>query len=166
MHYSFYFEEGSITNSYFFATDNSILYEVKFKPSFYLVEHKIDKSFENSVFEFVIDIAEKPANLRPPLDSKIPITVGYIFNDFFNKNNGTICIYFCDSSDSRQAVRMKKFNQWWQQLKPVGYIKIEETLVDSKNIEYPIAMIIKKSNPYKMEIIEAFLAIAYEENEK
>lgn len=165
MYYTF-FKEDDLNNSYFFTTENAIMYQVKFKPSYYLVEHKIDKRFENSVFEFVIEIAEKPKNLRPPLDSKIPLTVGHIFNDFFKRNNSTICIYFCDSSDARQAVRMKKFNQWWQQLKPVGYIKIEETLVDSKNIEYPIAMIIKTSNPYKMEIIEAFLAIAYEENEK
>jgi len=165
MYYSFFFEGGE-DNCYVFETDNKFAYEILFRPSGYLLESKIKSEITDNVFEFIIKNVYKPENLRPPLDSKIPLTVGHIFNDFFKRNNSTICIYFCDSSDARQAVRMKKFNQWWQQLKPVGYIKIEETLVDSKNIEYPIAMIIKTSNPYKMEIIEAFLAIAYEENEK
>lgn len=159
-----YFFVGGINNSFFFETINNILYEIKFKPSSYLLENRINVDLQDLIFEFVIDIAEKPKNLRPPLDKEVSVTVAYIFNDFFIKNNKTICIYFCDSSDSKQEVRMKKFNQWWYQFKALDYVKIEDVLIDSKNNRYPIAMILSRSNPYKMEIIEAFLAIAHEEN--
>ncbi len=112
----------------------------------------------------MIGIAEKPANLKPPLNKKVSVTVAHIFHDFFNKNNNVISIYFCDSSDSKQEVRMKKFNQWWYQLKVPTYFKVDEVLVDSKKQEYPIFMILRTINPYKMEIIEAFLAIVHEQN--
>lgn len=159
-----YFFAGGRDNTSFFETINGIIYDVKFRPSGYLLESKLDSNISNNVFEFIIEIVYKPENLRPPLDKEVSVTVAHIFNDFFIKNNKTICIYFCDSSDSKQEVRMKKFNQWWYQFKALDYVKIEDVLIDSKNNRYPIAMILSRSNPYKMEIIEAFLAIAHEEN--
>ena len=163
MPYSYFFL-GGLNNSYFFETVNDIIYEIKFKPSSYLFNYHINLDIADLVFEFVIGIAEKPANLKPPLDKKISLTVAHIFHDFFNKNNNVISIYFCDSSDAKQEVRMKKFNQWWYQLKAPTYIKVDEVLVDSKKHEYPISMILRNMNPYKMEIIEAFLAIVQEQN--
>jgi hypothetical protein len=159
-----FFNVGGNDNSYIFETDNHLIYDVKFRPSSYLFEKTPKPYINDLVFEFIIELVYKPANLKPPLDKKISLTVAHIFHDFFNKNNNVISIYFCDSSDAKQEVRMKKFNQWWYQLKAPTYIKVDEVLVDSKKHEYPISMILRNINPYKMEIIEAFLAIVQEQN--
>ncbi|MEY3417525.1 MAG: hypothetical protein RL060_1637, partial [Bacteroidota bacterium] len=76
MPYSYFFV-GGLNNSYFFETVNDIIYEIKFKPSSYLFDNHINLDIADLVFEFVIGIAEKPANLKPPLDKKISVTVAH-----------------------------------------------------------------------------------------
>ena len=73
---------GEKFNSYFFQTDNSIIYKVKFKPTDYLF---VDGSLFNPLtFELVIEL--KTMEVKPPLDKLIPYTIACIFEDFFNKN--------------------------------------------------------------------------------
>jgi hypothetical protein len=56
---------------------------------------------------------------------------------------------------------MNKFNRWFAQYnKGDNYLQISETLIDSNNISYPISLIIKKTNPYRLEITEEFFRLA------
>ncbi len=71
---------GGIFNSYFFQTNNGIIYEVIFKPSDYVFEG--DDLFKNNTFEFSILVVENPTDKNPPLDKLIPTTIANIFNDF------------------------------------------------------------------------------------
>lgn len=84
MAYNFIFLGGE-NNSYFFETDFSIVYEIKFKASDYLF-FSLDESISKNVFEFVIDRAYNPNKTKTPLDPKIGSTISHIFNDFFERN--------------------------------------------------------------------------------
>lgn len=156
--YPFYYV-GESDNSYIFETDYSIIYEIKFKNSDYIFNIPIQK-YSGFVFEFVIDILENRNLEKVPLDKKMGLTIALIFNDFFIKNNNAVGIYICESSDSKQEIRMKKFNQWYVKYQDGTFSKIDEVLIDNKNRRYPISLILKNTNPYRLEIFEAFLNIA------
>ena len=81
-----FFNVGGNDNSYIFETDNHLIYDIKFRPSSYLFEKTPKPYINDLVFEFIIELVYKPANLKPPLDKKISLTVAHIFHDFFNKN--------------------------------------------------------------------------------
>lgn len=162
MHYNFLFT-GNSDNSYIFETDFSIVYDVKFKPSSYLFDG-IDTHIANQVYESIIGIVYKPTTAKAPLDKRIGSTIAHIFNDFFSKNSNSISIYICDSSDKKQEVRMKKFNQWFYEFHDSTFIKIDEKLIDTEKNSFPIAMILKINNPNRMAIIDAFIKITENQN--
>jgi hypothetical protein len=154
---------GGENNSYIFQTDHQIIYEVKFKKSDYLLLPASSK-LKDLIFEFVIDILENTNQTKIPIDNKIGLTIAQIFNDFFDKNSNTVSIFICDSSDAKQEIRMKKFNQWYYKFQDSSFIKIDEILIDKKKIRYPISMILKTSNPYRIAILEAFMDITKLQN--
>ncbi len=158
--YNYYFF-GGVSNSYGFATDNQISYEVKFKPSDYLFEGSLP--FAVTAFEFAIEIEENPDNISPPLDPKIPHTVAAIFRDFFTNNDEQVIVYICDSSDARQAVRRRKFNQWVEAFKGNEYLKIDAEIVESAKVTYYNSLILKSSHPKRQAIIDAFISITDEQ---
>lgn len=162
--YEFSFVGGN-ENSYIFLTDYSIFYEIKFKNSDYLLDVIISDDINNLIFEFVIDVLENPNKSKVPLDNKIGLTVAHIFNDFFIKNNNAISIYICDSSDAKQEIRMKKFDQWYYKYQDSTFLKIDEVLVDSKKKRYPISLILKNTNPYRLQIFDAFVNITKLQNQ-
>lgn len=75
---------------------------------------------------------------------------------FFGFNSQTIAVYICDSSDKRQLVRQRKFEGWFNYFKGTDYIKMDESIKDLDGIVFPISLIIKRSNPFRTEIFEAF----------
>ena len=154
--YDITFAEGEY-NSYFFKTDSGIIYEVKFKEFFYL----FDKSsiFSHHTYEFAIEVADNPLQGRPPLDSRIPITVASIFIDFFERFTEPLVIYICDSSDSKQLARQRKFNTWFSEFKRPEFFKIQANLLDKNGEPIPSSLILKISNPFFMQIIEEFKMI-------
>ena len=155
---------GGEHNSYVFETDFSVVYEVKFKKSSYLFIHLSEEITQN-VFEFVIDVAFNPNQVKTPFDSRIGVTIAHIFNDFFAKNNNIVSVYICESNDKKQELRMKKFNVWFHKFQDASYMKLDEILKDSKNNRYPISIILKNSNQYRMAILEAFVSIANFQNQ-
>ena len=82
MLYDFTFIGGN-NNSYIFETKNGIVYEIKFKPSPYLLSE--NKNYSNLIYEFVIDVAINLTHKNPPLDSIVSNTVAAIFKEFFVK---------------------------------------------------------------------------------
>jgi hypothetical protein len=153
---------GGVNNSYVFETKNGIVYEVRFKPSPYLLNE--NANYSNLIYEFVIDVAINLTDKNPPLDSNVSDTIAVIFREFFIKNSYNICIYICDSSDGRQDIRRRKFDDWFYKYQKESFVKLDEILLDSKQNRYPISLVVLKKNPYFKEIVVAFAAIS--ENNK
>jgi len=141
-------------NLYFFETFNSIIYQIKFKPTPYLFDTiKIDK---NSIFEFVIEVYENNTGKKPAFDINVGKTVSLIFKDFYSYNYKNICIYICDSSDNKQDIRKRKFDEWFFKYQTEEFIKIDKVINDKNNVLFPISLIIHKENPKFIEIAVAF----------
>lgn len=112
------------------------------------------------IYEFVIDVAINNSGKKPTLDVVVSETVACIFKDFFIKNSYNICIYICDSSDGKQEIRRRKFDDWFYKYQTDSFMKLDEVLVDSNQNRFPISMVILKENPYLKEIVIAFAAIS------
>jgi hypothetical protein len=147
------------SNSYLFETDLEIIYQIKFKPTPYLFgDHIIDVS--EYIFEFIIDVVNNPNSKLPPNDKKVGATVVAIFIDFYAKIGNAVSIYICESSDGKEFIRKRKFDQWFAQFNDNTFVKIDEMIVDSNKKLFPISLIISKLNPKRAMIIDAFIEIA------
>lgn len=162
MPYKYIFGSGH-NNSYFFETINKIVYEIKFKPSPYLFA---ENEFSELIYEFVITVTLNNSGKNPPLDNQVSDTIAEIFREFFIANSKNVCIYICDSSDNRQDIRRKKFDQWFYKYQNDSFIKLDEILVDTNQNRYPVSMIVLKRNPYIKEIIAAFIELSVGESDK
>lgn len=132
-----YVFEGGINNLYSFQTWCGVVYEIKFKPSPYIFGE--DSVFAPYVYEFSILISYKPEGvIKLASDKLIPNTVVTIFLDFYKNNDNNVCIYICDSSDSKQHVRKRKFDLWFLQFNKGDFIKIDEKFIDRDGTEYPV----------------------------
>ena len=152
---------GGINNSYYFTTENQITYHIKFKDTSYLFDGRLD--FDIYAFEMVIEIEDNPTGINPPLDLNMPLNIATIFNDFCEKFNQRAIIYICDSSDIRQEARRRKFNQWVDQFKGDRYLKFDTKIKESPQITFHSSLIIRFDNPYKTQIIEAYVNLADEQ---
>ena len=148
---------GGTSNSYVFQTLHDVFYEVNFKPFFYFFNS--DSIYSESTFEFGIIVLERPLLKLPSQDALIPITIAAIFTDFFDKIEQPSVVYICDSSDSKQLARQRKFNSWFSDFKQPNFFKIEGKLVDKNGEIIPSSLILKFNNPYFDQIIEEFQLI-------
>ena len=153
---------GDKNNTYAFVTEHLIVYEVKFKPSSYIFSET--SSFIQDTFEFVIEVAENPTSKKPPLDSRIPVTISLIFQDFFTLKEKVV-VYICDDSDSKGKVRNRKFSQWFEQYNPLSFVKLDFAFGSDED-KYFTTLIMRIDNPYMAEIVSSFqtLSVKYESN--
>lgn len=163
MSYKFIFGGGT-SNSYFFETNEGIIYEVTFKPTPYLFGKEKTK-LGDYIFEFSILIGFNPNKKLPAVDSKIGLTSALIFNDFYSKKGNAITIYICDSSDNKQAIRKRKFDIWFSKYNDIRFFKIDKTIIDNHKKRFPISIIMTDTNPYRNEIIDSFAKLITENNE-
>lgn len=153
---------GGVNNSYVFETNRGIIYEIKFKPSSYI---KIfDKNVSEYIFEFVIEVAINDTGKNPPFDVKVSRTIAGIFKEFLLKYDNNIALYICDSSDGKQELRKRKFDEWYNKYQDNTFAKMNEKLKDSKGNYYLITMILQRKNPRRAQIVEAFLKLADDNN--
>lgn len=152
-HYDFFYLGGA-NESYAFVTENEVYYEAKFKPSNYLFSGL--QEFNIDVFEFVIDVAIYSKDGKLPSDSKIPETISLLIKDFFNQNSRNAILYICDSSDSRQAARKRKFDKWVEYFKGDEFIKVDSEILDGNNNKIYSSLIIKTENRFFSEVIKYF----------
>lgn len=150
--YNFYFSENE-NNSYFFETENGFSYEVKFKPTPYLLS---TPELSRNTFEFIIDVDKTTSPGRPPLDRRTSKTISNIFEDFYERFSETITIYVCESADHRQMSRSRKFHIWFEEFNGERYIKYDTSLTDSSGIVYPISILFRRNNPHKHQIFKEF----------
>lgn len=128
MAYSFQ-KTKDLFNTYLFETKSKVLYRLKFKHSPFMLGD-IKKEFSESIFEFVIEVYNNPKDKLPATDDLISKTIHLILLDFFESKNETICLYICDSSDGKQLVRKRKFNQWFDYFEKSNFVKYDEILFD------------------------------------
>lgn len=153
---------GGEDNLSSFETSNSIVYEVKFKSTSYIFDKYLN--FPIDAFEFTISVAYNPMDKNPPLDPRIPFTIASIFTDFFKRIPQQVVIYICDSSDLRQSVRKRKFDQWVEYFKGQEFAKVNSIINDLDGRVYHNALIIRRDNPHYIEITEAFIKLAEEQD--
>jgi hypothetical protein len=149
--------KGGDNNVYTFQTGNGISYSITFKPTFYLFGE--DSAFSQNTFEFSILVLINPTETTPPLDKAIPPTIASIFKDFYENATETIAIYICDSSDGRQLLRKRKFDDWFEYYKGQLFIKIDSGFKETDGTQYPVSLIIKETHPLRTQIFEEFLDV-------
>ena len=153
---------GGLNNVYVFETSKKIIYEIKFKPSDYI--NLFNDEVSKYIFEFIIKVAINETGKNPPLDINVSETIAAIFQEFILKHNNNIALYICDSSDGRQELRQKKFDEWYDKYNDATFAKMNEVLFDSNGNRFLITMILQQKNPRRVEIIEAFLKLADDNN--
>jgi Family of unknown function (DUF6169) len=158
MLYKYYFE-GGLNNSYFFETKEEIIYEIIFKPTPYLFELENIEIVENT-FEFSILLKYNPNLKLPSNDKKIGATVVAIFMDFYSRRSKAISVYICESSDGKELVRKRKFDQWFQLYNDDTFIKVDKNLIDKNNNKFPVSLVISNSNPFEEQIFKAFVHLS------
>jgi len=158
MNYQFIFDGGT-DNSYFFETNSGIVYQIKFKPTPYLFGNDC-KEISEYIYEFAILVEYNVTQKLPSNDKKIGATVVAVFIDFYLRIGKAISVYICDSSDGKEFIRKRKFDQWFTEFNDDTFVKIDEMITDKNKNKFPISLIISKSNPYRSQIFEAFIEIS------
>jgi hypothetical protein len=143
---------GGVNYSYLFETINEVVFEIKFKPSDYVFEYS--ENINNSAFELGIVILE--GGRKVGMDNKIPTTIAEIIFDFFSKKSEDVIIYICDSSDSRQLARKRKFDSWADYFKGKDYFKVDAEIIDAEKNKIYSSLILKSDNPNFRDIIKYF----------
>ena len=154
--YNFLFIGGE-QNSYLFETQTDITYEVKFTPTPYLFGE--DSPYAQDTLELSLVVSDNPTGRTPPFDRLTARTLATIFDDFYVRSADTITIYICASYDGRQILRQQLFHRWFYFFVRDDFAKLDETIRDSNGTPYPLTLIIKRNNPHRAEILEAFLRV-------
>ena len=149
--------KGGQNNGYTFQTVAGISYLITFKPTTYLFGE--ESIFSPNTFEFSIIVLMNSTGKNPPLDKAIPPTIAAIFADFYENATDTIAIYICDSSDERQLLRKRKFDQWFEFYKGQLFVKIDAGFKENDGSIYPVSLIIKENNPFRTQIFDEFLNV-------
>jgi Family of unknown function (DUF6169) len=150
---------GGEKNAFSFETVHKVTYEVTFKSSPYIFSE--DSDFAQYTFEFSIVLVNNPSEKNPPPDAKIGPTIAAIFTDFYENSPRTIAIYICDSSDGRQLLRQRKFNDWFNYYKGQRFLKLDAEFKETNGTQYPVSLIIKYNHPYRVQILDEFLNVVY-----
>lgn len=154
--YKFTFEGGE-DNSYFFISHRDVVYQVKFKPSFYLFDAPAEVA--ENVFELVIADIYVPRQQPPLLDLQTPVTIAAIVEDFLQKRE-RVAVYVLADADGRAYARQRKFDHWFRHFNSAGYAKHDQTFGNPEGPRYHTSMIYRLDNPLKFDFLEAFDRLA------
>ena len=147
--------------SYGFITDKGNIYSIYFL-DYSSVFSDYPKVAER-IYSFNIDILEGNAN-RSGKDERIGITIVEVFRLFFLKSKN-VAVYVCDSLDSRQLARKRKFDLWFWKYNDGTIIK-EDGIAMIEGVEILNSLLIHKRNPNLTEIILAFKELNDRASEK
>jgi Family of unknown function (DUF6169) len=139
---------------YTFQTAHDFHYEVYFVHSSYYFPENIH--FNQNVFELVIKLLDSERTLKTVRDANIPPTIASIFVDFF-KDHEKVVVFSCDSSDNKQAARHRKFDDCFLKFNDDSFDKLNGIIEDTTyHVQYFMSMILRRDNPFKNEIVNAF----------
>lgn len=122
------------------------------------------KEIANKVFSFNLEILDKKKYTPTTIDERISRTVIKIIKDFLESIENAV-IYVCDSSDGKELLRKRKFDQWFKKYDDGSVIKIAGH-VSLPGIDIYNAILIHKDNPRKNIFIEAFSSLNGVDEEK
>lgn len=145
---------GGANNIYVFKSRFGAGYEVKFKPSGYVLD---TPEFAEFVFELVIVLVDNPYEPKlPPADALMSTTIRAIVSDFFCTRERVV-LYICDDSDSKADSRRKLFDRWYMRYKKEMFIKFDLLLgMDENGSSYSAELVSRVDNPYFTPIYESF----------
>lgn len=130
--YSFWEEDGK----YIFDTTSGARY----------VAYFLDlTSFADHLFTFNFDrVREKQ---RKIVDSQVFDTICVILEGFFTKHRNALLLV-CDSTDGREAARMRLFNSWFHRISPPGLLKIDR-MGFAETYSLLVSFLVWENNPDK-----------------
>ncbi|WP_276484891.1 DUF6169 family protein [Paraflavitalea pollutisoli] len=98
------------------------------------------------------------------VDTRVAVTICSIISDYLVlQSPETILLYHCDAADSRQAVRMRLFQRWFDRYNPGTFIKndLEVLLVNQRGeVPYYLGYITRSDNKLINDFHHEFEQIA------
>ena len=139
---------SSDKKSYEFETSSGDLYLA------YFTEFSLTKPDGSELlivcFGFSCHKAFTPTPVKIKYDPKIELTIVFLINSFFKKNDENAILYLCLNNDEKAKYRHRTFNRWFKNLDK-DFIKHQIIANDFYG-----SILLQKSNPFKEEIISAF----------
>lgn len=105
------------------------------------------------VYSFSIEVKAGDANSSIE-DARISITVCEIFSLFFSTIQN-VAIYVCDSLDSRQLARHRKFGLWFWRFNDGSLVK-EDGVAIMEGVPIYNSILIHRNNSQLESLLEAF----------
>lgn len=142
-------------NEYTFRTDYDIVYAVDFK----------QEGIFDPIPAYWFDLSNR-SHKASPNDPKVRETVIRIIVEFF-RVNPDILLYLCDTANDQQAQRNRLFLRWFTGTEQSKQFYIKTAQLLDEGIENFVAIILPRSHPYLIDIVNRFDAeIAMFKNEK
>lgn len=157
----------NFSQCYSFTTSNQITYLVYFNEA----EYFNSSSYKELIWDFGFDIFDVPVEYQdyfssiprapgrrhkaPPKDERIGKTINKIINDFFNSSSDHVLVYTCSPEDGQHEQRKRKFDMWYRGCNLTGFEKHDSTVQGTSKI-FINSLILKETNSYKAEIIDAY----------
>lgn len=129
---------------YYFKTDSGAVYKVGFMEDYSV--------WQTGAYQFLI-INE--TGTPSPLDPKLRSTVLCIIEAFFSANP-EILLYICETGDGKQEFRSRLFVRWFNSYSNRNAYMMETAEVPEGATKNFAAIIVQKSNPRLLEIINDF----------
>lgn len=142
------YEVREANGGYEFRTEGGILYRIRF-----LVENPIGGC---ETYQFAIS---KIDNVRSPHDPNISAITFIILDEFFTEYENVL-LYYCDSSDHREAGRNRLFIRWFERAANPNRFTIRTTHASVEGQGIYVAIIVENRNPKLQAITEDFEATA------
>lgn len=141
-----------VRNNYFeFTTANGTAYLCYFLS--YSEYFKNYKEIADNIYSFNVEVL-KGRNTGISSDEKIGRTIIEIVKAFLSGLENAV-VYVCDTSDGKELLRKRKFDQWFKKYDDGTIIKVDGHIA-VPNFNIYNAILIHKENQKKNRFIEAF----------
>ena len=141
-----------VRNNYFeFTTANGTVYLCYFLS--YSEYFKNYKEIAGNIYSFNVEVL-KGRNTGISSDEKIGRTIIEIVKAFLSGLENAV-VYVCDTSDGKELLRKRKFDQWFKKYDDGTIIKVDGHIA-VPNFNIYNAILIHKENQKKNRFIEAF----------
>ena len=142
------YEVKEVRGGYEFHTEGGILYRIRF-----LEENPIGGC---DTYQFAIS---KIDNVRSPHDPNISAITFIIIDEFFSEYENVL-LYYCDSTDHREAGRNRLFIRWFEKAANPNRFTIRTTHATVEGQELYLAIIVENRNSRLKAITDEFDATA------
>ena len=129
---------------YYFKTDTGAVFKIGFMDDYSI--------WQKGAYQFlIINESDTPS----PLDRKLRDTIFCIISSFFEANP-EILLYICETGDGKQEFRSRLFVRWFNAYANKNAYYLETAEIQEGKTKNFAALIVQKSNPRLIEILEEF----------